>query len=127
MIKYAIYMRMLIESHEILLLSSANEIYATDYNHLNGLISYIIACILFTICFSLPFMAFYFYWKTRNNFNPDNEFYFMEFFSDLRNSKYARLYMSILLFRRVLFVSMIIFLIERPRSFIYSVLVGKWF
>jgi len=51
----------------------------------------------------------------------------MEFFADIREKSQARLYMSVMLTRRTLFVLIIIFGIEAPRHLIYSLLLGRTF
>jgi len=59
---------------------------------------------VFAVSIGLPLNGFYYFWKKRNNYDPKEKFFFMEYFADLRESKYARLYMPVLLTRRIIFV-----------------------
>ncbi|CAI2369754.1 unnamed protein product [Moneuplotes crassus] len=122
-IKYALYMRLLIESHEALMLSSCSEIYEWELNTFSSYVSMVGAIFILIVSLLLPFLSFYAFWRYRHHFDPDKKFILMEFLSDLRNAKVARIYMTLMLVRRIIFVCVVIFLIEIPREFIYSILI----
>lgn len=73
----------------------------------------------------LPLIAFYAYFKYRFEYDPKKKFLLMEYFADIRNWSVARLYTALLLSRRLIFVSLIIFLPDAPREVIYSTLLGN--
>ena len=124
-IKYALYMRLFIESHEAMLLSATNEIYLMDLKDFSDVFSLIVAFVILGFSIAMPIIAFYCFFVNRHNFDPEKKFFFMEFFADLRNAKIARLYMTLLLTRRIVFVSFVIFLPNAPRELTYTVLLGK--
>jgi len=126
MIKYAMYLRLFIEAHESMLLSATSEIYEKDVEEIEFLFSYFAACGVFLISIALPIISFYCYLKYRKTFDPDHKFFFMEFFADIRNASIARLYMTLLLTRRIVFVSVIIFLDVAPREFQYPLIISKF-
>jgi len=126
-IKYAMYMRLFIEAHEAMLLSASSEIYLFELNSFPEKVSFAIAIGVLLASIALPALAFYVFWKQRNNYDPEKKFVLMEFLADLRNAKAARMYMTVLLIRRVIFIVLIIFFIEFPREFIYIVILGKEF
>ena len=119
------YLRLFIEAHESMLLSSTSEIYDIEVGDDAAIISFIIAWIVFLICIIIPVLAVYYYWVHRNDFDPEAKFVFMEFFADVRNASLARLYMAAMLIRRTAFVFIVIFLIEAPRTFIYVLILSK--
>ena len=121
------YMRLFIEAHEAMLLSASSEIYLFELNSFPEKVSFAIAIGVLLASIALPALAFYVFWKQRNNYDPEKKFVLMEFLADLRNAKAARMYMTVLLIRRVIFIVLIIFFIEFPREFIYIVILGKEF
>ena len=118
-------MRLFIESHEAMLLSATSEVYSMDFSSAARIISFGTAIVVLSAGIILPGLAFYVFWKYRKGFDPEKKFVFMEFLADLRNAKVARIYMSVLLIRRIVFVILVIFLIESPREFIYIVIISK--
>ena len=126
LIKYCLYLRLFIEAHESMLLSATNEINEKSVGGTEFTISYLLACGIFLLSIILPIIAFYWYLKNRKNYDPKEKFFFMEFFTDLRNASTARLYMSLLLTRRILLVIIIIFFGFSPREFQYPLIIGKY-
>ena len=124
-IKYSMYMRLIIEAHESLLLSSTSEINLLDFPKLSDIVSFFFAWFVLLFSISLPILAFYYFWIKRHKYDPDSKFFFMEFFADIRFSKYARLYMSLMLTRRVVFVLIVIFLSNTNRYFVFPLLISK--
>ena len=124
-IKYTMYLRLFIEAHESMLLSATSEIYSLDFSDLGHISSFMVALLVFTISLILPTLSFYFYWVHRNDYDPDAKFFFMEFFLDLRNADLARLYTTIMLTRRIIFVTLIILFQFFPREYTYMILIGN--
>ena len=109
-----------------MLLSATSEVYGVDLSSGSKIVSYIIAIFVLIASITLPVLAFYVFWKYRNNYDPEKRFILMEFIADLRNAKVARIYMAVLLVRRIIFVVLVIFLIESPREFIYSMIICRF-
>ena len=126
-IKYAAYLRLILEAHESMLLSATSEINLFDLPQTPDIISFIFAWMVLIFSISLPIIAFYYFWINREEYDPKVKFFFMEFFADIRNSKFSRLYMPLVLTRRVLFVCSIIFLNSAPRELIYSILLSNFY
>ena len=129
-ITYAVYIRLFMESQEAFMLSATSEIRHNLFGSgklekIETISSFIFACFVLIIAFLLPVSAFYYYYKHRNGYDPKNKFFCMEYFTDMKNRKYARLYTPIVLARRFLFIAVIIFLNDTPRIFIYSFLISK--
>ena len=119
-------MRLFIESHEAMLLSATSEVYVMEINSVASCVSFITALLVLFASIVLPILAFKVFWRYRKNFNPEKKFILMEFIADLRNAKAARIYMAVLLIRRIVFVILVIFLIESPREFIYIVIISNF-
>ena len=102
--RYAFYLRLLIEAHEAMLLSATSEINELNIGSPENTVSFIFACGLLLICLILPIVAIYLWFTHKNNFDPEDKFFFMEFFADVRNKSISRLYMGLLLGRRALLV-----------------------
>ena len=92
-------------------------------NFSNNIFNYSNCC--FNCQLFLPVLAFYVFWKHRHNFDSKKKFVLMEFFADLRNIKVARVNITLLLVRRVIFVCLVIFFINFPREFLYTVIIDK--
>jgi hypothetical protein len=123
-LKYAFYIRFLLECHQILLLSSAVEIQLSDFSHFSGVLSFCLAIfgLIFGIC--ITFVALMVFINEVRNYNPDKKFIFMEMLMDIKDSRIARLYTFMLLARRTIFVLTIVFLVgELNRTIIYLFLV----
>ena len=103
-IKYSLYLRIFIEAHESMLISATSEIDSLEFPGTSEYFSFVIAWAVFGISILLPITGFYYFWTKRNNYDPKKKFFFMEFFVDLRNRRYARLYLPVLLLRRIIFV-----------------------
>lgn len=56
------------------------------------------------------------------NFDADKKFFFMEFYADIKESKWARFYSPVLLIRRLAFVVVIIVLGFVGRDFVLGTL-----
>ena len=125
-IKYTVYLRLILETHESMLLSATSEINLFDLPQIPDILSFIFAWVILIFSISLPIIAFYYFWINREEYDPNVKFLFMEFFADIRNSKFSRMYMPLVLTRRVLFVCSIIFLNSAPRELIYSILLSNF-
>ena len=125
-IQYTLYLRLIIETQESLMLSATSEIYKFNVKTLPNLISFLFAVLVFAFVIALPIVAYYYY-KKNKIYDPKRKFLLMEFFVGLRNNRYARLYMTLLLTRRVCFISFIIFLNWLPREVTYPYVMSKNF
>lgn len=122
-IAYVYYLRLFIETHELFLLSSTAEIKIGDASTISALLSLIFAWIMLVVCIVLPCLAFYCFWCYRKQFDPDRKFVFMEFFADLKNNKFARLYSFALLTRRAGFIIVIVFWATEAQEFVFSFII----
>jgi hypothetical protein len=122
-IMYVAYVRMFLEAHESMMLSCSAEIYEWDTSSTDAIISQIVAWIVLLICLIMPAVGLYLFYTTRRKFDPDEKFVLMEFFADLKNTKWARVYTACLLARRVIFVAIVIFMPGKVnRTIIYAIL-----
>ncbi len=125
LIFYVVYVRLLLEAHETMTISSTVEIKQLQTSTTASFISQIISWLFLIFSLTLPTVALYLFYQNRKNFDPKKKFMLMEFFADVRNNKWARLYPSILLLRRLLFVVVIVFLPgEISRFIVYLVIIG---
>mmetsp|Transcript_20278 Transcript_20278/g.17958 ORF Transcript_20278/g.17958 Transcript_20278/m.17958 type:complete len:96 (-) Transcript_20278:862-1149(-) len=95
---------MFLETHESMLLSATNEINQMEFHNTSSYFSFIIAWLILGVGLALPVIGFYYFWTKRHNFDPNKNFVFMEYFADIQDSKFARIYMPILLTRRIAFI-----------------------
>ena len=89
---YFVYVRLLLEIQQTLLLSSTNEILDSDYEEVGAIVSIIIAWFVLLFCLIMPVIAICYFWKFRRGLDSKHKFFFKEFFADLKNSVPARLY-----------------------------------
>ncbi|CAI2364508.1 unnamed protein product [Moneuplotes crassus] len=122
---YIAYARLLLEAHETIVVTSALEIKEFDTSSTAKIISLLICCIFLLLCLIIPTFALYLFYNHRKEYDPEKKTPTMEFFAGLRNSKWARFYSFLLLFRRVFFVFIIIFMTGNVhRACIYSILLA---
>lgn len=124
-LKYALYLRLFMEAHENLLLSWVSELYHFSPDSFGRIVSFLIALEIFMISLILPILAFYAFYITQNG-KKEEKFLLMEFLSDLRDARRARIYMTWMTVRRILFIVVILFMINTPRTLIYTLLISKF-
>ncbi|CAI2375096.1 unnamed protein product [Moneuplotes crassus] len=120
---YITYARLLLEAHENMIISSSFEIKEFDTSSASKTISHLISWTFLLLCLIIPTFALYLFYNHRKEYDPEKKTPTMEFFAGLRNTKWARFYSFLLLFRRVLFVLVVIFMSGNVhRAYIYSIL-----
>lgn len=119
---YAVYTRLLLESNETMVLSTISEINTFDTSSTPAIISLTLALCLAIVLSVFLCYAWFLAYKLIYNFDPDEKFFFMEFFADLKPNKRARFYTPLLLLRRFVFVLVIIPMAPVGRHFIFSFL-----
>ncbi|CAI2371551.1 unnamed protein product [Moneuplotes crassus] len=120
---FGVYARLLLEAHETMVISSALEIREFDTSSASIFLSHLISWVFLLLCLIIPTFALYLFYTHRNQYDPEKKTPTMEFFEGLKNNKWARFYSFLLLFRRVLFVLIVIFMSRNVhRAYIYSIL-----
>lgn len=87
-----VYVRLLLEAHEGMALSSAGEIRELQSDSTATVISHILAWLFFLFCLLMPTVTLYFFYSTRRQYDPEKKTLMMEFFAGLKNNKWARMY-----------------------------------
>jgi hypothetical protein len=119
-LKYSLYVRLGLECHQLLLLSSTVELQFLDFSEFSSVISLIFSAFGLLLATGLAVIAVIVFIKETRNHIPDRKFIFMEMLADIKDTKWARLYTSMLLGRRTLFICIIIFITgELHRSIVY--------
>jgi len=117
---YVIYVRWLLEAHETMVISSTLEIKELAGSSAASIVSEIIAALFLLICLIIPTVALVLFYRHREMYDPNEKYIMMEFFAGLKNTKWARFYTFLMLFRRVVFVAIVIFASENVnRSLIF--------
>ena len=89
---FSAYIRLYLESYQFVLFSVASEISEFKHSKANQIILLAFAWAIYWICFILTFLWVMQTAKAMNSTRLARMKYFVEFFKDLRNSKYVRLY-----------------------------------
>jgi hypothetical protein len=111
---FSVYIRLIIESYQHILVSSASEI--SDFNDTleNHQDSFIIACSVFLVCIIFFVISVVHYFVILKNAGLEHNGYFGEIYSGLKSSKTQRLYTTMFMFRRLALVSLLIFCQSLP-------------
>jgi hypothetical protein len=121
---YVVYVRMMLEAHQSILLSGITELDTFNLESVASIVSFTFAGIVVTISFLLVAKSYLLLYKYWNNFDPNQKFFFMEFYADIRESKWARCYTSVLLTRRLLIILMVLLMTFINRNIIFSLILG---
>ena len=103
------YVRMLLEANQFLMLSSFSELYEFDTSSSSKIVSLMFAFCGFFICFGFISLSLINYIIHKNTDNMEKYIPLKEFFSGLKSRGLSKLYSTLLLMRRALFVSLLIF------------------
>jgi hypothetical protein len=114
---YATYMRLVLEGNQNFLYSSLAELNAFDISEPAFIVSNVVAIGVVLLCIALMVAPFYYFYKHFNGYNSDERYYYEETFTDQKNTRYARLYTPMLLFRRTFLVVIIILCKPAGRNF----------
>ena len=106
---FSIYVRIFIEVSMFVVLTSTSEIKEWKTTTTSNIISLIIAIIWILFCIAFIFLSFLFWMKYKNKEINDEYMPLKEFFNGIKNRSNARIYSTIFLFRRTLYVSFLIF------------------
>ena len=105
---FGVYIRIIIELDQILLISSSYEIYQFDTSRPSKIISLIIAFVIYSAC--IAFLLFFFvHWQY---YSMHESRYFDELYGGLKDKKIYKGYELYSLFRKFLLITFIIFLQE---------------
>ena len=108
---FGYYIRLLMEMNQLMLISSIYEINRFDTTNMLRIVSLAVAFIVLFVCISMVLSAIY----LALSLSPSEESKhskFEEFFSDIKERRSSRWYIIVLLFRRIIFVSVLICLIS---------------
>ena len=106
---FSLYIRVMFEANVFLLLSSLSELYQWDTSNSSKIISLFFAFIGGWICLNFISLSMINYSMHKDTKNMDNYIPMKEFFSGINDKRMSRLYPTILLLRRLLFVGWLIF------------------
>ena len=120
---FALYIRLILEAYQYILLSSVYEIYTFDISSTSKIVSFGIACsfalfcvlcflfVLFmTLCIPIKHLNIKSKWAKFSVFNG--------FYSGIKDKKFQRLYTPLLLLRRIVFISWLIIFRSFTNTFI---------
>ena len=119
---YGLYIRLIMEAHQSFLLSGISELDSFSFNSTISIISALFAIIIVTLSVMLVVKAYYMVYKDWSNFDADSKFVFMEFYADIKDNKWARLYTPLLLTRRLLFIIIVLLCGSIGRDAVFSTL-----
>jgi hypothetical protein len=105
---YSLYGRLLLEAHQSFLMSGVYEMNAFVTDTPAAIVSLSIAGVFVFLSLFLVVKAFHMLYKHWSDFDSNEDFFFMEYYADIRESKWARCYTSALLTRRLMFVIVIL-------------------
>ena len=106
---FSIYVRIFIEVNTFVVLTSTSEIKEWRIVTTSNIISLIIAIIWYLFCIAFIVLSFLFWMKHKNKEINDEYSPFKEFINGIKNKSAAKIYSTIFLLRRTLFVSLLIF------------------
>jgi hypothetical protein len=124
---YSLYVRLFLQAHQSFLLSGLSEIYLFNIDRPASIISIVIAIIFIIFSLFLVIKAYYMLYRHWNGFEQNQEFFFMEYYADIRDSKWARCYTSALLTRRLIFIVVILLFRFLNRDCIFGILLAVQF
>ena len=106
---FSFYIRILLETNQFLMLSSFSELYEFNTSSTSNIISLLSAFAGAFICIWLILLSLINYVLNRNVENIETYNALKEFFSGIKHGNYSKLYSTLLLMRRMVFASILIF------------------
>ena len=106
---FNMYIRVVFEANVFLLLSSLSELYNWDTSSSSKIISLFFAFVGGWICLSFISLSMINYSLHKDTKTMDNYIPMKEFFSGINDKRMSRLYPTILIIRRILFIGWLIF------------------
>ncbi|CAI2379798.1 unnamed protein product [Moneuplotes crassus] len=101
---FTIYVRVCMESFQLLLLTSISELLQANFGGAAPVISFTSSLLILGVCVGLMTLALYMFWITKDFYDPDRYYKLGEFFSGVRLNKYARLYSFLRCFRKLFII-----------------------
>ena len=98
---FSIYIRIIIQSYLVILLSSISEIVAFIVSDTIKITSFVISIIMIIGIIAYFIICWYQIWKAHPDITLTDQIYFTEFFSGLKNKTYARLFPAVYMLQRV--------------------------
>ena len=120
--KYATYVRLALEAHESLIISSSSEIYNKNNDAAGKYFSLVMAILILVGTLVLLALTVISYIRDSKREDPEEKFIFMEFYSEVKPKRISKLYTINLLIRRTLFVFISIFLNDVNKNVAFSLL-----
>ena len=102
---FSIYIRIIMEAYQLLLISSFSEI--INFNGVDSTkqkISIVSSFIIFSIWMLMLGLSFYLFYSTTKLFDPDGFYRLREYIAGVKDSKSARMYSFLLLSRKTIMV-----------------------
>jgi hypothetical protein len=121
---YSFYARMFLEAHHSFLMSGIIEINEFVVDTQTAIASLWIAGVFVLFSLFLVLKAFYLLYRHWNNFDLNEDFFFMEYYADIRENKWARSYTSTLLTRRMAFIAIVLLCGFWNRNVIFMILLA---
>jgi hypothetical protein len=118
------YVRLFLESNQIMVLSCSSEINIFDVTSAPAIVSLIISIVVLVINLIVLGVSVCYFCKHWRGFNKNKKFFFMEIYLGLKNKRWARFFTPALLIRRTLLVFIIIFVNFINRNYVFSVLLN---
>ena len=115
----AIYLRTLVQSHQVLLLSSSREIYELNLTSFKFIISFVFAMFTFLVSNLLVLLMCRQWFKARDMGNFTRQKYFLEFFNGIKENPAWRIYLFLNYGRRTFLILSVIVMKEAD---IYAIL-----
>ena len=121
---YFAYARAALESYENVLMSSTVELYANETHTVISKASHIFSWIIFISCFIFTGFLVYLCYKFRNKYIPKKKHLWMEAFSGIRNSKWARIYTAGVILKSTFYIIVVLILKDVvPRNLLFSIII----
>ena len=106
---FSFYIRVMFEANIFLLMSSFSELYNWNTSSTSKIISLLLAFVGSWICVNFISMSLINWVKYKDTQNMDNYIPLKEFFSGFKTNRVSKLYPTLLLSRRALFVALLVF------------------
>lgn len=117
---FTIYLRLLLEAYQFLMMSSVSELYQMKYDEYA---SFSIAAMIFILCLFLLGLSYHLYSSTKKFYDDDQHYHCKEIVRGLKDTKSARMYTFLLVFRRFALVSWLICMKDYDKGYLIAFIV----
>jgi cysteine-rich repeat protein len=111
---FAIYIRLLMQYSQFMLISSLSEIYAFNIESTPHLVSLCLACLVLLLLATFFLISARFWYERVTQLNYESDTWFRELFSGLKKTKFGTSYNLLILLRRTYLISWIIWCRSMP-------------